>query len=273
MVTRQQPGAQAVTRALRVLKAFSDTQPSLSLTALAEAVRLNRTTTYRLATALEQAGLITRDGATEAYQLGPEAIALGGRALRANPLTTLARPELERLSQASGETATLEVPVAGDMLIVGEVIGTRLLGAAPSLGTRWPMIATSTGKAILAALPNDACPPGPYRTFTAHTLAGPDALRRALATIRRQGYAVNRDELELGFTAVGVAVHDHAGQPVAALSLGGPTVRMTRARVRELAPVVSEAARRVSQALGADTGQPRRAVTRRRGPHPRFSDA
>jgi IclR family acetate operon transcriptional repressor len=256
-----------------LLTAFTDTQPSLSLAALAEAVRLNRTTTYRLATALEQAGLITRDGATEAYQLGPEAIALGGRALRANPLTALARPELERLSQVSGETATLEVPVAGDMLIVGEVIGTRLLGAAPSLGTRWPMIATSTGKAILASLPDDACPPSPYRAFTAHTLAGPGPLRRALATIRRQGYAVNRDELELGFTALGVAVHDHAGQPVAALSLGGPTVRMTRVRIRELAPAVSEAAGRVSRALGAYTGERGRGVTSHRGSHTRLSNA
>lgn len=239
-----------MTRALSVLKAFSDQRPSLSLAALAGIVRLNRTTTYRLATALEQAGLIVRDAATDAYQLGPESIALGGRALRANPLTALARPELERLSQASGETATLEVPAGDDMLIVGEVIGTRLLGAAPSLGTRWPMHATSTGKAILAARSDDAWRPGPYRQLTGQTVRGADALRRALTTVRNLGYAVNRDELELGFTAVGAAIRDYGGHPVAALSLGGPTVRMTRARIRALASTLVESALRISRALG-----------------------
>ncbi|MGQ0603238.1 MAG: helix-turn-helix domain-containing protein, partial [Anaerolineales bacterium] len=80
------PGAQAVSRAVAVLKAFTDSQPKMTLADITRATRLNKATAYRLLAALEKEGLITREGGSEAYRLGPEAIALGGRALRANDL-------------------------------------------------------------------------------------------------------------------------------------------------------------------------------------------
>ncbi|MDW8328257.1 MAG: helix-turn-helix domain-containing protein, partial [Anaerolineales bacterium] len=80
------PGAQAVSRAIAVLKAFTDTHPRLSLAEITRATRLNKATAYRLVAALEREGLIAREENGEAYRLGPEAIALGARALRASNL-------------------------------------------------------------------------------------------------------------------------------------------------------------------------------------------
>src|SRR5215216_1881032 len=98
------PGAQTIARAVAILKCFTDTQPQLSLAEIVQATRLNKATAYRMLAALEKEGLIARPGDGDAYRLGSEAIALGGRALRATPLHSASHPELEALAQVTGET-------------------------------------------------------------------------------------------------------------------------------------------------------------------------
>jgi DNA-binding IclR family transcriptional regulator len=246
------PGAQAVSRAIAVLKAFTDARPRLTLADITRATRLNKATAYRLVAALEKEGLVARDSGGEAYSLGPEAIALGGRALRASDVRGASRAELEALAQATRETATLEVLVGRDVLIVDEVISPQLVGSTPSLGTRWPAHATSTGKAILAHLPiseRNAFLRRVLSRHTAHTLTA-DQLRRALPSIEANGYATVRDELEIGYAAVAAPVFNHEGQPVGALCVGGPAARLTPERLVEFAPLVKQAAGRVSARLG-----------------------
>ncbi len=253
-------GAQAVARALRLLDLFTDQRPTLSAADAAVATRLNRTTVYRLLSALEDVELLARDDQDDLYRLGPGAIALGARAMRANPLQRAAEAVLPALAAESGETATFEIPVGDAMLIAAESVSAHLLGSAPSLGTRWPMHATSTGKAYLSALTDAAladwlATAGRLKAWTPKTLTRPEALRRSLALARRSGYAVVRDELERGFAACGAAVHDHRGLPVGALSLGGPSARLTPARLRQLGAAVSAAAHQVSAGLGfSETG-------------------
>ena len=243
------PGAQAVARAIAVLKAFSDAQPHMTLADITHATRLNRATAYRLLAALEKEGLVMRDRQSEAYRLGPEAITLGARALRANDLRSVSRPELEALAQAAGETATLEVLADGEVLILDEVHGHHLVGSAPSIGTRWPAHATSTGKVLLANVPEAALPRS-LPQLTEKTITRPGTLRRELARIREQGYATNVAELEAGYNAVSAPVRDHEGQVVAAISVGGPDARLAPDRLEEIAEMVQDAAGCISQRLG-----------------------
>ena len=243
------PGAQAVARAITVLKAFSDTQPQMTLADITHATRLNRATAYRLLAALEKEGLVMRDRQSEAYRLGPEAITLGARALRANDLRSVSRPELEALAQAAGETATLEVLADGEVLILDEVHGHHLVGSAPSIGTRWPAHATSTGKVLLAHVPEAALPRS-LPQLTEKTITKPGTLRRELAYIRKQGYATNVAELEAGYNAVSAPVRDHEGKVIAAISVGGPDTRLAPDRLEEIAEMVQDAAGRISQRLG-----------------------
>lgn len=252
IAVRAVPGTQAVARAVGLLKVFSDAQPEWRLTDLARAAHLHKATAHRLLATLEQEGMVVRD-AGEHYRLGPEAIALGARAARASDLRALAAPELQSLAAANGETATLEVPVGGDMLILDEVAGGALLGAAPEVGMRWPIHATSTGKAFLALLP-DARRREYLRArlsrHTDRTIVSVPALEREFGRVRRKGFAVAAEELERGYLAVGAAVRDHDGRPVAAISLGGPRQRIPPARVEALGRAVHAAASRVSAALG-----------------------
>jgi DNA-binding IclR family transcriptional regulator len=252
-VNEPYPGTQAVLRAISLLKAFSDEQPQLGLAELARMVGLNKTTTYRLLTALESQGLIARNPGNDTYRLGPEVITLGGRALRASDLRSASRAELEGLAHTTGETATLEILVGSDVLVLDEVSGAHLVGATHYVGARWPAHATSTGKLLLAFLPEaeqEAALQRDLSQVTEYTLTAPEDLRREMAHIYQQGYATAIEELEAGFSAIAAPVHNHDGQVVATLSINGPSSRLTLERLEEVASIVVEAAERVSRQLG-----------------------
>jgi len=252
-MTKTYPGTQAVQRAVTLLERFSDERPSWNVTDLAEAVNLNRTTTYRLLTALASADLVTRDADSDSYRLGSNLIALGGRAQRANRLRPLAQPELAQLVETTGETATLEILVEREMLIIEEVTSDRLLSGSQSIGTRWPVYATSTGLALLANLPDEQVNEllaGSLAAITPKTETDAGRIRQKLAQARQQGYAVLAEALELGYVAIAAPILNHEGHPVAALSIGGPLVRLTTARIEELGHLLREAVGRVSYQLG-----------------------
>jgi DNA-binding IclR family transcriptional regulator len=262
------PGTQAVLRALRLLKAFNAERPERGLADLSQSLGLNKTTTYRLLRALESEGMIERGGNGDAYRLGPEMVTLGNLALGTTDLRAVGRGELLALAQETRETATLEVLVGSDVLILDEIMGSYVIGTIPSLGTRWPAHATSTGKAVLAHLEGgaDALGAAPLPSFTPRTLTDPQALARELARVRQRGFAISAEELEPGFVAVGAPVHDALGRVVAAVSVGGPKTRLTTAAVAAVGARVKVAADRISERLGYRPREAPEAPRPKRGP-------
>jgi DNA-binding IclR family transcriptional regulator len=253
MSSKPYAGTQSVTRALSILNAFSDDHPEWHLTELASALDLNRTTTYRLLTALESFDLVMRAPDTDRYRLGAGIIVMAGRLLRSNPIRSVSKPELERLATETGETATLEVLSGHEMLVIDEIFGSRLMKSVLSVGTHWPAFATSTGNAVMAYLPDaelETILQAPLPQLTPKTITSPDVLHRILAQVREEGYAVVAEALELGFVAVGAAIRNYDGYPIAAISLDGPTVRLTGTRLPEIGALVRDAALRISKQFG-----------------------
>jgi IclR family transcriptional regulator, acetate operon repressor len=247
------PGTQTVRRAVALLKLFADDKPEWSLSELARSAGLNKTTAYRLLQALEVEGMLTRSPQSDAYRLGPAAISLGGRALRSNDLRAASHTDLIALAEATHETATFEVLAENQVLILDEVSGSHVVGNIQSLGTRWPLHATSTGKVLLAHMSEqqlEALLAAGLPRLTARTITAPDALMRDLEQVRRQGYAIVVEELEDGFVAIGAPVRNFTGEVIAAISVGGPAMRLTAKRLPELAGYVCRAAAQISQRLG-----------------------
>lgn len=250
------PGTQAVLRGIRLLKAMSQRDSEMTLLELSEAAGLTKTTTHRLLAALESEGLVTRGSAQNTYRLGPVVIAMGMQALRTSDLRAMVRPSLDRLAKKTGETATLEIISDNQMLILDEVSGRHLVSASVEIGTRWPLHATSTGKAVLAFLPEDeqkSLLEQPLAQFTAATLTDPRDLSRELRRIRKNGFATAVEEMEVGFSAVAAVFWGPMGDLVGAISVGGPSSRMGRQFLRDLGPKVKAVADEISQGLGHDS--------------------
>jgi len=181
------PGTQAVARAIALLKAFSDAQPEWALTDLAQATRLNKTTAFRLLAALEAEGLVMRNPLSSGYRLGVELVALGGCAMRANPLRAVSRPLLESLAQECDESATLEVLIGQQVLIVDEVSSRHPMGMSQDVGSRLPVHATATGKLLLAyaaAVSLESILRLPLAKLTDQTIVDLDRLRTHCEQIR-----------------------------------------------------------------------------------------
>ncbi len=244
------PGTQAVVRAITILKTLARAGDGLGLGELSAAMQLNKPAIFRLLGALETEGMVVRNPAGTAYSLGPEVIALGDAELGAVDLRTAAHDELVALVHETGETATLEVLTGTEVLIISELQGHFLLGSAPELGMRWPAYATSSGK-VLLALTHPAPETGELLKRTSRTIVSHRMLQRELEQVRLDGYATACDELEPGFSAAAAPIRNHLGDVVGALSINGPTVRLSTRRLKTLAIALRAASDRVSQRLGA----------------------
>lgn len=259
------PGTQAVVRAIQLLKLFDDQKPDWTLSDLVEASRLNKTTAFRILSALENEGLLQKND-EGVYRLGSEMIALGGRAMRSNELRAVSRIPIRQLSQRTGETVTLEtlhnaknnprdtVSDSGwHMLVIDETLSRYRVGITQFIGSRLPVHATSTGRAVLAHMPDEQLAQfltEPLIGFTENTVVDVAALRRELAKIRRDGYAVVNSEIELGLVAIGAPIFDLNGDALSAISVVVPSFRVKRGDLPELAEQVMNTAVAISHKLG-----------------------
>ncbi len=252
-------GTQAVARTFQLINLFTDEQPVWSLSALITASGLKRTTAFRLLAALEAEGVIRKTDSAE-YTLGAELIVLGGRAMRANSLRTVAQPFLTQLVRETTESVTIDVLWVDEenrpkTIVIEEKIGRYLLGMSQYIGGRYPAHVTSTGKALLAwqnDLSHAQISLSPLEKYTPFTITNPNRFEQELTEVKTQGYAITRNELEIGLTAIAAPIFDLHGDAQAALCIGAPTSRI-EPRLTKLAQCVMRTAHQISAALGHRT--------------------
>ena len=240
-------------RAVAILKSFDDDNSEWSLSQLAKSLNMNKTTVFRLLSALESEGLIARSSTGENYVLGTEIVTMAGYALRSNNLRTMARPALKNLAAATHETASLEVLSGEEMLIIDEIPGEHLVAGIRSLGTQWPIHGSSTGLAILAAWPENKRESFLLReleSITAFTVTSSQDLRGLLDQFAQQGFAVSDEMLEPGLVAIGAPLINYDGHVEAAISIYGPKNRLHGARIQEIGELVRQAGEDISTKLG-----------------------
>jgi DNA-binding IclR family transcriptional regulator len=156
------------------------------------------------------------------------------------------------LAEATGETINLGVPGLSGVEHLAQVEGTHFLGTTQWVGRTVPYHCSANGKVLLAFGAAGAVQ-GPLEALTSRTITEPVLLSAELETVRREGYATAADELELGLSAVAAPVLDDSGRAVAALSISGPTLRLSPRRVAELRPIVIKQARALGEQLGLRT--------------------
>lgn len=245
------PGAtrvQSVERAAALLRAVAlATGQDGTAAALAESVGLNRTTTWRILTTLEDQRLVTRDDRSGIYSLGFGLIDLAGQAGGAN-LARTAGAVLDHLAAQSGETAALALVRDGALTYVAEATANAVV-AAGWRDRAVSLHATSTGKVLLAFTePEDLDQSlrqradGRLTRHTPATITSRAELDEELARTRERGYAVCRGEFESSAWGVSAPVLDAAGRAVAVVSIWGPSERLTEDRFEDLGHLAVAAA-------------------------------
>jgi len=216
-------------RGLSILRLFADS-PTLSQTEISQRLGLSLPTVHRLCRTLMSQEFLTRDLPSKRLRLGREVVRLAQPALERLADPDRYREVIRSLARETGETCNLAT-LAGDEVVYldTEVPGTRLLRPRVTLGMRAPSYCTALGKALLAGLTDaqvgELLGPGPYEQRTPHTITTLADLLADLAAVRRQGYAVSREEYERGLSAVAVAVPGDDPRWSLAVSVSVPTVR------------------------------------------------
>lgn len=244
-------GVASVKRALHLMEALLD--GPVGATALAGKLGVSKATAFRLARTLESEGYVVQLEDTR-YALGPRCLMLAAWAFGRIDIRRELRWALEELHLATGETSYLTVLAGRECVCIDSIPSER--NAAISLaavGEVWPVHATSTGLAFMAA-----DPPfmelyleqgGQLPAATSHTLTDPDEIRAEAERVRGRGYAMNRSWWREGVVAVSAVVHDATARPIAALGLLMPEVRH-QGDDEELGHLMADVASRASTRLG-----------------------
>jgi DNA-binding IclR family transcriptional regulator len=245
---RRESGVRSLVRAFELLEHLGDAGGEMTLSELTEASGLPMPTTYRLIRTLVEGGYVRQD-ASRRYSLGPRLIRLGEAASRL--LGARARPVLAELVKEVGETANMALLEGDEAVYVAQVPSQHSVRMFTEVGRRVKPHCTGVGKALLAQLPPRIAGEILVRTglpaATSHTITDRSRLMAELEKIRRQGYALDDEEQELGVRCVAVPV---AGAPaLAAISVSGPQGRLTREVITAVVPVMQRTAHRLALRL------------------------
>lgn len=243
---------QSVDRALTILEILAR-HGALGVTEIAGELDVHKSTAFRLVGALEAHRLVEQLGERGKYRLGFGVVRLAGATTARLSLARESRPVCRRLAAELGETVNIAVLDTGAAMNVAQEQGSAAIAAQNWIGQRTPPHATSSGKVLLAWATDGelaAIVDGGLDRFTDNTITRRTVLRAELKVVRARGWACTEEELEIGLNAVAAPIRDDRGTVVGAISLSGPSYRVTAESFPELAEKVRAGADEISLQLG-----------------------
>lgn len=247
----------SVDRALDILLLLQQEGREMGVTQISSALGIYKSTVHRTLATLEKRGFVEQNADNGKYWLGMRLYSMGMLLRERLPLRKLAFPYARALAEKFNEVVHISVSDGNAMLyprhiIVEKIQGQQVLSLTPPIGSSAPSHCSAVGKCLLAFSPEDYIAKyvgNPLPVFTEKTIGNWDRLVAELKQIRRQGYAVDDEELELGLTCIAGPILDRGGAIVAALSLSGPTSRV-RARFDDIVEELIKTVNLISANLG-----------------------
>ncbi len=244
----------AVERALLILSCFDDEHTERGISEIAQVVDLHKATAHRIVTTLVNYGYLERADDGQKYRMGLELANLGFKVIRRMDLRREALPYMKQLVEEWDETCDLSIFDHGKVFYIEVIRSTHALTITASVGQRLPAHCTASGKIFLAYLPPaelDAILSEPLEAYTEQTISSPNELRVEFKNIRRQGFAIDNEEYEVGVCAVAAPIFNRAGMVIAALGCPNPTSRSTPERIERIAESFKQSAQAISHRMGS----------------------
>jgi IclR family acetate operon transcriptional repressor len=245
---------EVLNRAIDVLSVFSHARPSLSLAEIVQAVRLPKSSVFRLLSSLAARGLCEIDSQTKKYGLGFELLRLADIRRRQSKVHDVAIPVMREIRDEVNETVILSVRSGDSRVHIDFVEGLHSLRRMADLGVGAPLYAGAASKVLLAGMEDDEIQVYLDRTdltaFQKSTITDPNVLWREIRSIRKRGYAESKGELFAGGGALAAPIKDYSGKTVAVIDILTPEHRYTAQHRERCIKFLLGGARRVSERLG-----------------------
>jgi DNA-binding IclR family transcriptional regulator len=243
---------QSVDRALTILEYLAE-HGSSGVTEIAKSLAVHKSTAFRLVVALENRQLVEQVEERGKYRLGFGLIRLAGATSAQLDLTKVGRPVCVRLAAEFGETVNIAVFDSGSAINITQEHGSTVVATRNWVGKRTPLHATSSGKVLLAYADGEALAEvfdAGLDKFTDHTMTDRRALREELGRVRGRDWACCSEELEIGLNSVAAPIFGGDGEMIAAVSVSGPSYRLTTEDFPSVAERLLAGADEISVRLG-----------------------
>ncbi len=242
---------QSLARGLAVISAFDEAHSEMTLSEVARRAEVSAAAARRFLRTLETLGYVRSDGRT--FRLTPKVLELGYGYLSALSLPEIMQPHLRELSTELAESVSAGVLDGDDVVYVARIPTRRIMSVSITIGTRFPAVATSMGRVLLADLPEsdleERLRAAPRERFTSATLTDVDDLVAEIERLRERGWSIVDGELEEGLRSMAVPVRGRDGAVVAALNVSTSVGRHTLETIeRDFVP----RARATAAAIEAD---------------------
>ena len=245
---------QSVDRTLTLLEVLSDCNDGLGITEISSLVNLHKSTVHRLLSTLIYKGYVVQDEESSKYKITFKLFELGSKKVHKLDLLEISRPYTKMLMESVNEVVHLIIREETDIVYIDKVEANNTISMASRIGKRNPMYCTATGKAILAYLPEEEIREVWNKSkivkLTKKTNTDFILFKKELQEVKKNGYAIDDEENEIGVKCVGAPIFDMNGDVVAAISVTGPVTRITDDKIDFISNEVMQCTNLISKEMG-----------------------
>ena len=245
---------QSVDRTLTILEVLSDCNDGLGITEISSLVNLHKSTVHKLLSTLIYKGYVVQDEESSKYKITFKLFELGSKKVHKLDLLEISRPYTKMLMESVNEVVHLIIREETDIVYIDKVEANNTISMASRIGKRNPMYCTATGKAILAYLPEEEIREVWNKSkivkLTKKTNTDFILFKKELQEVKKNGYAIDDEENEIGVKCVGAPIFDMNGDVVAAISVTGPVTRITDDKIDFISNEVMQCTNLISKEMG-----------------------
>lgn len=249
---------ESIKKSFQILEILSNNESPCGVTELANIMKLDKSTVFRILRTMKSKGYIEQLRDTKKYVVGIGILELSNKLIQKMEIVTIAKPMLKKLSQLSGESSHLAVLRRGKVIYIDRTISSEAVSIHTNIGDHEPVHCTGVGKAILAFLPSEEIQNNlneikakSLEKFTDKTITSLSELEKELKKTREVGFAFDDEELYKGVRCLAAPIKNYKNEVIASLGISGPINRITDQKISYLANLVVEMATKVSKRLGS----------------------
>lgn len=240
----------SVVRALSILEVMARARREVSISELHRELGLSLSTLHRLLATMQKKGFVHQNPNTMKYGLGLKAFEVGSAFASQMGAREYVISLMGELAKLTGETINLAVLDSTEVVFLDKIESKEPLRIGIDIGTRVPSYCSALGKVLLAYLPPEELEAKlalmNFKKYTQNTITDQERFRREIGTIRQQGFSLDNEEYVPGIRCLGAPIRDRFNRVIAALSVAGPTLRLTDERLPEITRMLKETADKIS---------------------------